>query len=787
MAPVSGAAANARTPGGSIRGLPSRPIVPVVPLPYLKRQTKNVPQPAGSPQSKPRTELPDDSNIGGREEKESVNQDQDSGRRNSHTAAEDGDNSDRLPTSQTANASERVSGRVPSETLAGRRDAAAQSLSASDPSTIGNKEGQESSAPPSSLANSTSTAGMAAPETQGASPTPTRRLAIPFRPSSNGVQYHSSVAIPGPAPVPPPHYTSTNSHRRHNPQHSKGGGLVFGGIHGSNIFARTPHTTGGPGHREKPSYAPDGIALPAIDDYGRPLLASPGADGFPPTVGNHHGPPTPHSFQGSQSSTPAEDNGYSQFPAPNSLNGYPAHPLGLHQHLAGMDPRMNMTGLFPVAGGSSSAMEVSRIQAQTLSFLRAGIEHGEFSDCTLELHFMNDTAPVDAETRRSGSQSPLRLRGHRFILSQSPTLKYALQTQGTSEGEVLRLEVRDEYARPEAFYFTIRTLYGWDFGDDYLPTYLNFKSVRDEFDLALGYLAASNYLQLPLIHTKALRYICYRLLHWETIEQACKFALPSAIFGPRHNHPAGSEGFSVDELLDAIMSFVISRFPPNFVLDTTVGDYGFSRLPLSGPVTPSAQRSTTPQETVVHGKTSSVSHSRSASSASQTMPRNPRLFSTNPRLSGIQFGDLSPQATTNGTESNGKQNVPSATSSPSRSPTPWDTILSRVLLNLPFALLKQILEHPGLGKPSGDMSMPTRQGLISGIIAEREARRLWNLEKSDDTQLQRLQRRLEEATEPLTVHRMEDFLVNSMGFKEEVFPGDVPYLVQTWVRHGSPA
>lgn len=428
----------------------------------------------------------------------------------------------------------------------------------------------------------------------------------------------------------------------------------------------------------------------------------------------------------------------------------------------------------PVA---ASDFGISRIQIQTLDFLRGGIQHGEFSDCTLELRIANGSPSPDQQGR-GPNQAPLRIPAHRFILSQSPTLKHILQTRGTAADGVLVLEVQDPYLRSEAFYFTIRTLYGWDFGDDFLPTYMGFQGVKDEFDLALGYAAAARYLQLPLLHARAIHYACCRLLHWETIMEACKFALPSAIFGhpARHDAPPSAEHFSVAELLDAIIAFVVNRLPLDFVLDTTAGDCGFSRLPLPGPV---PRKQDTPA--VAHGTAipGMGSHNRQSSSNAQAkMPRNPRL-SSNPRLSQIQFGDLAPQ--------NGKlpgSGDQGAATSTSRPPTPWDTILSCILLNLPFSLLKQILEHPALGKPSGDLSIQARHNIISSVIAEREARRLHNLVEGDP-QVRVFHERLDGAFEPLVVHQMGDFLVNNMGFKEEVFPGDVPYLVQSWVNGGS--
>jgi hypothetical protein len=154
------------------------------------------------------------------------------------------------------------------------------------------------------------------------------------------------------------------------------------------------------------------------------------------------------------------------------------------------------------------------------------------------------------------------------------------------------------------------------------------------------------------------------------------------------------------------------------------------------------------------------------------MPRNPRV-SSNLRLSQIKFGDISPDEKGNA--------IPETSDKPPsrRAPTANDTILSRILLNLPFELLKRILEHPHLAKLGGDLNPSFRLSIITDIVAERESRRLRALEKADP-QLRAYQERVENAAAPVVVGHMDDFWVNNMGFKEEVFPGDLPYLVHTW-------
>jgi hypothetical protein len=164
------------------------------------------------------------------------------------------------------------------------------------------------------------------------------------------------------------------------------------------------------------------------------------------------------------------------------------------------------------------------------------------------------------------------------------------------------------------------------------------------------------------------------------------------------------------------------------------------------------------------------------------MPRSSRLLA-NPRLSLIKFGDISPPSH-NGDLSVGKAGL--APSGPK--PTPIDSILSRVLLNLPFALLKQVLEHPSLSKNSGELSIENRYKMITEIVSEREARRLRAvdaLRTSQDRNMRFYLERLENAAEPLKVEQIGDFQVNNMGFREEVFPGDVPYLAQNWVNKPS--
>ncbi|KAK4150651.1 hypothetical protein C8A00DRAFT_46007 [Chaetomidium leptoderma] len=551
----------------------------------------------------------------------------------------------------------------------------------------------------------------------------------------------ASAPVPE-APIPAPVASIMNRPAFHQP-HPSNGSLMFNGFYDSGESSPAPRSGGG--------FPPPGLLpypMPTVDGYGRPLLVSPAAvDGFPPNPANHHGPPTPHSFQGSQSSTQADEHGFSHYPAVNGHAGHLPTPAGPGpMPPPGMNPAMN--GTVHHASGSVSAYQSLRDQDEALSFLRHGISDNTFNDCMLEVRFPDSPEFQDHPDYRQ-LHHVLRTHGHRFVYSRSPMLAGVMKAQGTMPGSAIFLEVSDEYMRLDVFWYSLRTLYGWSLADGILPTDLRLRDVRDDLKTALSYIATARYLQLPWVHSVAV-HRANRLLFWNTIEVAVKFVSQIVAMAPRN------DGFGMSELVDQVLSFIVHNFPVDFVLDLDAGDYGFLRFPPSSP----AQRN--PNAPTIANGTSSGLHSRQPSKNQTQMPRHPRM-SSNLRLSQIKFGDISPPR---------DGQVPSA-------PTLNDTILSRILLNLPFELLKRALEHPHLAKLSGDLNPASRQSIISEIIIERESRRLRVLEKADP-QLRVYQDRVENATGPLVVGNMDDFWINSMGFKEEVFPGDLPYLVHTW-------
>lgn len=517
-------------------------------------------------------------------------------------------------------------------------------------------------------------------------------------------------------------HRSSSTHSRTRQTHPSNGNFTSSTPHAAPYYdASMQQPNGPPPSMPVPALQGGVMARPAVDIFGR-LLHVPPPVALGPTPGIYqplrgvqqghpqaYGSPTRHSHHGSQSSVHAEDQSYGPPSHGNRHSTYSARSIHLPPqqfHPSQIDPAFN------VAQNSNSVSGVPSADAQTLYFLQNSFGDREFSDCTLELHF------VQQETSHE-------IACHRLVISRSPRLRHLLRTTAT---DPIVIELNDPFMRPDAFTFTIRTLYGWDIDrEPYLPAYRPPQDAKEALDLSLGYASVARYLGLPLVHATAIRHACQHLT-WETIGRACQFALPQAIYltGPwLDNAFPRPEDYSVWELLDAITTFLVYNLSKDFFLDVNAGDNGFSRLPATDLVSRRHEETVTP-----HTHRPTRSHHLS-----------------------IQFGDLKP--------------------------TIADTVLSRILLNLPYPMLKHVLEHPHLAQPSGELSRAQRRNLIEAVVGEREARRLRAL---DDPRLQLFADKLESASRPLDVRNLEDFHVNSMGSKEEAFDGDVPYILQSWIH-----
>ncbi|KAK3316615.1 hypothetical protein B0H66DRAFT_478719 [Apodospora peruviana] len=595
-----------------------------------------------------------------------------------------------------------------------------------------------------------------------ASPTPTRPSG-PSNPPLNNLGMFGPIRD---ATAPNFQPAIANRPAFHQP-HLSNGSLIFGQLQDSNASSPAPHS--GPSFPPPGfmAYPPTTMPVAAVNGYGRPLMVSPTLDGYPPAMVNHHGPPTPHSFHGSQSSVQAEEHGFGLYAPVNGHNGHSGYPTDRSSHgpvhVPGMSSHMNSTQNIGDYPGHYRDDE-------NLAFLRHGINDNTWNDCILEVRFPDSSQHRDHPDYRQ-LQRVIRIPAHRFVLSRSLPLASLMRSQQTQPGGTVFLDIHNEYMRADVFSYVFRTLYGWPLplGDGIPLTELRLRDIRDDFQLTLSYIVTAQYLQLEWVYSASVERAT-QLLCWETLELALAFILPIVAVKPPHTDV---DDYKMAKFFNHILDFLIDNYPHDFVLDTSAGNSNFPRLPISS--APSRNANAPP---IANGTTGG-SHSRQSSMA-QAQANSSHRLPIDSRLSQIKFGDISPPVR-NGYGPSG----PSEASAVRQLPTLNDTIFSRILLNLPFEMLKRVLEHPHLAKLSGEISQPVRHKMIADIIAEREARRLQSLEKGD-AQLTVFQEKLENSSKPLMVEQLGDLMVNNMGFKEEVFPGDVPYLTRTWTHMSSP-
>jgi hypothetical protein len=477
--------------------------------------------------------------------------------------------------------------------------------------------------------------------------------------------------------------------------------------------ARRQLSTFGPVDGNSPSATPSGFESPR----------------FPP-----YDPSTPHSFQGSQSSAPNEQdsNGptfYGQYPTAVISNGSNGHidEVRLYQQPR-MKPRSGTPGLapHPVSYPMGPPPPPADNFDGLVSYLASQFADAELADYVLELRYSDDRAP------------PVRIPGHNIMFARSPCLKALMRTQ-SQEGsglpvKPLFIESDDRFLRSDGFWMAVQRLYGGPLLDlgtaalHYLPQTVRHTApmpgtAADRFELALGYAAAGHILQIPPVTTRGIELACMTV-GWETIEKALDFAIDGGLDAqwtystrPRQLSCPSTYGPAANMLVYAALNFIITAFPPSFDLDTSVGAPAYNhRLPL-------------------------VSHERSPAQ--------------NPRLSFIKFGDH-----------------PSEDSIKSE-PTSIIVTLSKVLLNLPFHLLKYVLESPRLGNVEGWASETLRQKAMHTIIEEREKRRLKAL-----------------AT-PYTHPKTDDQYDDTTRWREAVDPHGgpegAPALVRSWFETGHPS
>lgn len=535
-----------------------------------------------------------------------------------------------------------------------------------------------------------------------------------------------------------------NQSRMHQ-QTLSNGSLIFGGFHGSNASSPAPHSGGA----FPPPVPMTNEQMPgnAAGAFGRPMVSTAApVDGYGPVPVNH-GPLTPRSIHGSQSSRNGEEflgrlpvNGHStlEFGRPGPPPGGARGPFPPNSQ-----PPFTPPG-FDVDEAMGFVNHISQMFARP-----------EFADCEVVL-VMPERLTATNSQYPGKLNGPLRLPAHRLVLAHHPMLgsimqEQALQSDGSRE---VRITCEDPFLRADALWRAIKYVYGYRYVP--LPRDIEKEPDFERFHFALGCAAAGALLDLPPIAISGVREAS-KLVSWDTLEKGLEFALTDALINVDHvrdvQHPLlqfrYKYGPSVGELVEKIMMFLIMHFPSNFTLDTTVQDSGYVRLPglPALPAAPAGPQGPSRPE---------VSHYNPAGHNAS------RMSSIN-----IRFGDMDLG------EANGRYPSPH-----SQQPGGHHAALSRILLNLPFEMLKSLLESNGLGGVPGWQTIQDRQRVMSDVVAEREARRL------------RLVRELTTGRYPGPVpggslRSKEPQLLkgpwNNVCWKEECVPeAEVPMMVRTW-------
>ncbi|KAK5995247.1 hypothetical protein PT974_03646 [Cladobotryum mycophilum] len=522
-----------------------------------------------------------------------------------------------------------------------------------------------------------------------------------------------SISRPStPLPNGPPHMHQA---------HLSNGSVHFGAFRDSQSSSPAPPHSGGiapppgmpmPDGRAPHMMHPNGNGFPPMmpygaemipgtnfDTYGRPAGMPYGPMDYPP-YGNALGPSTPHSFHDSQSSAHPEEGGmFNQYP-PGLRNGavgpvddshttIQSRLYGPHDYPR-MMPNPNVPPPHMMSPGDNADGLVGYIQQQFASL--------DLADCALELRYTDDRAP------------PVRIPGHRFMFARSFQLfnllrKQTFQADGSPQ--TLLLETESKWIRSDSFYMAVQRLYGLPLlhapprRNNVDTDVTDAGTANDQFEFAISYAAAGHLLEWGSVLRRGCE-VATHLLSWQTLERALEFALEGYTDRGTHESHKYSDGSKI--LLGAVVTFIVHNFPSHFNLDAdSTEPVPFARLPL---------HPLPPPSTVVPITDNVVSSTAPGVSGVQ-LGKGRR----SQQLSGIQFGDLSFIENKNGGSAT---ETPKATHQ--AQPTTYTT-LSRILLDLPFAQLKMILESSGSGNVNGWANAEARYRLIKTAVDERESRR----------------------------------------------------------------
>ncbi|KAI0969616.1 hypothetical protein F4678DRAFT_473812 [Xylaria arbuscula] len=580
--------------------------------------------------------------------------------------------------------------------------------------------------------------------------------------------------------APPPPHMHPHQHRH---QLSNGGGIMFGGFDSHTPspvplpgFLPPPHppingeSRGHPrpnGHHHSHSnsnnfpapinthFRGDMMPMSTMDAYGTVPAHTPPVhiDGYAPGAGRY-GPPTPHSFHGSHTS--GEPNGIENTTLPYLPNGSFAPHARHEHHAAHPHPPVPFPPFLPPQPMTRQFSAPEDDVMDGVRYIRSLFDNGELADCVLEL--------ISAK----GRHHPVKITGHKLILARSSALKQHILTARAKDrgSHTITMEIDDSYLRSDSWWTAVQRLYQHPLFQ--LPPMLgntgngvDFAGNKvDRFAFCLGYAAAGHILAMQDVLIRGLE-IAANTLTWETVEMGLGFVLENTI--QRHfDNTTEPEAASLSTLLEfgygpetkillsAILNFLINEFPPNFELDTSVSDSPkIARIPVGANVNIAPPRARSIDKVVPAIARGTIS----------------RQTAKQVRLSSIKFGDLPAAYPDDGTSSY-------------REPAECSSILSRILLNLPYDDLCQVLTSGSHGV-SGWNSAQDRYHAVADVVAEREARRLRAIEAVRSEAVPNAREIQARLSSPYQYTIAEPWDV--LNWKEEVTCDETPRIVRRWI------
>jgi hypothetical protein len=293
------------------------------------------------------------------------------------------------------------------------------------------------------------------------------------------------------------------------------------------------------------------------------------------------------------------------------------------------------------------------------TYLLSQFQDARSADCVLEVIHADGVS--------------FKIEAHKLLLARSPTLhKLIVAGKEQTPKSSLCIKVPSKHIGEDSFTDSIRHLYG---GPLPTPDSLRGATLSEKMAAALRYVAVGAYLRMDAISFRSMQ-LALGLLRWDAVPAALAFALEGGL-GPAwdkrprssamhsdnaYGHPQ-HDPYSTD-LLHRLIDFMVHTIPQNFYIDP------------AAPQLPESPRFPSYSETS-HGRQNSRHH---------------------PRLSQIRFGSI--------------------TSEELQRPSAEATMISSILVSLPFPILQAVLEHPGLAHrlgPETAASVTRQVNLLSNV------------------------------------------------------------------------